>query len=194
MVVHIDEAALSGAESGGSQLPVESVRRVCCDGSVVPLVENNKGEPLNVGRKVRTVTTAIRRALWARDKGCGFPGCSNTRFVDAHHIRHWAEGGETSVENMVLLCSSHHKLVHEGGYSVQRDQTGELFFRRPDGKAVPHTGYHLDDQVDSVVTDDIADDIADDIVDYVKNSQEFFGVQENSVVYEVNRLSVCMIH
>jgi len=190
VVVHIDEAALSGAESGSSQLPIESVRRVCCDGSVVPLVENNKGEPLNVGRKVRTVTTAIRRALWARDKGCGFPGCSNTRFVDAHHIRHWADGGETSVENMVLLCSSHHKLVHEGGYSVQRDQTGELFFRRPDGKAVPYSGYHLDDQVDSVV----ADDIADDIVDYVKNSQEFLGVQENSVAYEVNRLSVCMIH
>ena len=56
--------------------------------------------------------------------------------------------GETSVENMVLLCSSHHKLVHEGGYSVQRDQTGELFFRRPDGKAVPYSGYHLVDQVD----------------------------------------------
>ena len=170
VVVHIDEAALAGTETGSSQLPIESVRRVCCDGSVVPLIENNKGEPLNVGRKVRTVTTAIRRALWAHDKGCGFPGCSNTRFVDAHHIRHWSDGGETSVENMVLLCSSHHKLVHEGGYSVQRDQTGELFFRRPDGKAVPYSGYHLGDQVDDdvllsgpdvdlIVTDDIADDV-----------------------------------
>ena len=193
VVVHIDEAALSGAESGNSQLPVESVRRVCCDGSVVPLIENNKGEPLNVGRKVRTVSTAIRRALWARDKGCGFPGCSNTRFVDAHHIRHWADGGETSVENMVLLCSSHHKLVHEGGYSVQRDQTGELFFRRPDGKAVPYSGYHLVDQVD----DDTllnGPDVDSAIADYVKNSQEFFSIRENSVGYEVNRLSVCMIH
>jgi len=78
VVVHIDEAALAGSETGSSQLPVEYVRRVCCDGSVVPTIENNKGEPLNVGRKVRTVTTAIRRALWARDKGCSFPGCYTT--------------------------------------------------------------------------------------------------------------------
>ena len=95
---------------------------VCCDGSMVAMVGNDQGEPLNVGRKVRAVTTAIRRALWARDKGCNFPGCSHTRFVDAHHIKHWAEGGETRVENLVLLCSFHHKLVHVGGYSVQRDQ------------------------------------------------------------------------
>jgi len=138
VVVHVDETALKGSGEGASELPLETVRRLCCDGSVVPVVENASGEPLNVGRKSRTVTTPIRRALWARDKGCGYPGCTHTRFVDAHHIKHWADGGETSVDNMVLLCSSHHKLVHEGGYDVQRDNEGQLFFRRPDGKAVPH--------------------------------------------------------
>ena len=177
VVVHIDETALAGGETGSSQLPLESVRRVCCDGSVVAMVENDKGEPLNVGRKVRTTTTAIRRALWARDKGCGFPGCSHTRFVDAHHIQHWADGGETSVENLVLLCSFHHKMVHEGGYSVQRDQAGEIFFRRPDGKAVPGSGYSLDDQVEDDAETN-GPEVDPVVAEYLKNSQEFFEVKE----------------
>jgi len=189
VVVHVDEATLAGAETGNSQLPIESVRRMCCDGSIIPLVENEKGEPLNVGRKVRTVTTAIRRALWARDKGCGFPGCSHDRFVDAHHIQHWADGGETSVENMILLCSSHHKLVHEGGYSIQRDQSGELFFRRKDGKAVPHCGYNLEDQVeDDAIVDGPEVDPA--VAEYVKNSRSFFQVREMSAEYLIEALIV----
>ncbi len=160
VVVHVDEEALLQREAkendgqsepgraASSQYPIETVRRLCCDGSMVSIVENAKGEPINVGRKVRTVTTAIRRALWARDRGCGFPGCSHTRFVDAHHIKHWAEGGETSVENMVLLCSSHHKLVHEGAFTVIREHSGELLFRRPDGKAVPACGFCQEDWTD----------------------------------------------
>jgi len=127
VVVHIDEAALAGCETGSSQLPVESVRRLCCDGSLVGMVENDKGEPLNVGRKVRAVTTAIRRALWARDKGCNFPGCSHTRFVDAHHIKHWADGGETSVENMVLLCSIRVK-YSIAGLMVRRFLTRDIIW------------------------------------------------------------------
>ena len=184
VVIHVDEAALCGAEAGNSQYPIESVRRMCCDGSLIPLVENAKGEPLNVGRKVRTITTAIRRALWARDKGCGFPGCSHDRFVDAHHIQHWADGGETSVENLVLLCSTHHKLVHEGGYSIQRDQAGDLFFRRPDGKAVPYCGYNLDDQVESDV-DVVADgsELDPAVTEYIKNSRSFLGARELSGDY-----------
>lgn len=150
VMVHVDEDALNKNESDvNSQYPIESVRRLCCDGSIIPIVENAKGEPLNVGRKVRTITTAINRALWSRDRGCAFPGCSHTRFVDAHHIKHWADGGETSVDNLVLLCSSHHKLVHEGGYSVMRDHRQELFFKRPDGKAVPDCGFYKEDWIDA---------------------------------------------
>ena len=198
VVVHVDESALAGAETGSSSLQVESVRRLCCDGSLVAMVENDKGEPLNVGRKVRTLTTAIRRALWARDEGCNFPGCSHTRFVDAHHIRHWADGGETSVDNLVLLCSFHHKLVHEGGYTVQRDHAGEIFYRRPDGKAVPCSGYSLDDQVDvdvvpgSVMCDSVgAQTVEQSVADYLKNSREFFefedpSVQDDSGVYDID--------
>jgi hypothetical protein len=60
----------------------------------------------------------MQRALRARDRGCRFPGCDNRRFVDAHHVRHWAHGGETSLDNLILLCRRHHRAVHEGGYRV----------------------------------------------------------------------------
>ncbi len=186
VMIHVDENALVGKQpdsdnptnstnpdNATSQYPIETVRRLCCDGSIAPIIENARGEPLDIGRRTRTITTAIRRALWSRDKGCAFPGCNHKRFVDAHHIKHWADGGETAVENLVLLCSSHHKLVHEGGFSIQRDQSGELFFRRPDGKALPHCGYRLDDWVD------------DELEDEQKNSREFFedlSLSENSVL------------
>ena len=164
VMIHVDESVLlnssapsscsnddinqTNPDSSTSQYPIETVRRLCCDGSIAPIIENAKGEPLHVGRRVRTLTTAIRRALWSRDGGCAFPGCNHKRFVDAHHIKHWADGGETSVENLVLLCASHHKLVHEGGFQIGRDQSGQLFFRRPDGKAVPHCGFYREDWVD----------------------------------------------
>ena len=110
--------------------------------------EDEKGEPLNIGRKTRTVPTAIKRALRARDKGCRFPGCHHTRFVDAHHIERWSNGGETSLDNLMLLCSQHHKLIHEGGFTIERDYQNQWFFKRPDGRAVPANGYRLQDMVD----------------------------------------------
>jgi hypothetical protein len=71
----------------------------------------------------------MRRALRARDGGCRFPGCTNTRFVDGHHIKHWADGGETSLDNLVMLCRHHHHLVHEGGFACEKSADGEVFFR-----------------------------------------------------------------
>ena len=97
--MHVDRTALSEGH-GRSGLPIESVRRLCCDGDTVVIVEDEHGEPLNVGRKTRMVPTAIKRALWSRDKGCVFPGCSNKRFVDAHHIQHWSAGGERSEDDV----------------------------------------------------------------------------------------------
>jgi len=105
-------------------------------------VEDEKGEPLSVGRKQRTVPTALKRALWSRDRGCSLPGCTHTRFVDAHHIEHWADGGETSLANVTLLCSSHHRLVHEGGYTIRKDHQGRWYFQRPDGRSIPVHGYN----------------------------------------------------
>ncbi|MGH2924087.1 MAG: HNH endonuclease signature motif containing protein, partial [Solirubrobacterales bacterium] len=72
----------------------------------------------------------------SRDRGCRFPGCTNRRWTDHHHIVHWAHGGETSTENLVLLCRRHHRLVHEGGFRVARAANGELRFRRPDGSPI----------------------------------------------------------
>jgi hypothetical protein len=90
-----------------------------------------------VGRKTRTVPPAIRRALQRRDGGCRFPGCTCTRFVDAHHIHHWADGGATHMNNLVLLCRHHHRLVHEGGFGPSRTLSGELRFTYPTGKPMP---------------------------------------------------------
>jgi len=152
VVVHVDGAALQG-EEGRSDLAVESVKRLCCDGSVVPMVDGARGEPLSVGRKQRTVPAAMKRALWSRDRGCSFPGCTHQRYVDAHHVRHWADGGDTSMENTMLLCSAHHRLVHEGGYEIRKDPSGGWYFRRPDGRAIPRCGYQTDDMVDDGIDD-----------------------------------------
>jgi hypothetical protein len=147
VTVHVDRSALTDGQ-GRSGLPIESVRRLCCDGETVVIVEDEEGEPLNVGRKTRTVPTAIKRALWSRDKGCVFPGCRNKRFVDAHHIQHWSAGGETSLDNLLLLCTRHHRLVHEGGFAIAKDYLDRWYFKRPDGQAVPHCGYRLNDILD----------------------------------------------
>ena len=153
VVVHVDEAALHGG-AGRSDAPLETVKRLACDASVVVVTEDERGAPLNVGRKQRTVSTPIRRALWARDRHCAFPGCHRTRFVDAHHVDHWFEGGETSVDNLVLLCSYHHRLLHEGGYRIRRDYRGERYFVRADGRAIPRCGYREDDYTDDEVGED----------------------------------------
>jgi hypothetical protein len=150
VTVHVDRSALSDG-NGRSGLPIESVRRLCCDGETVVIVEDENGEPLNVGRKTRTVPTAIKRALWSRDRGCVFPGCSHSRFVDAHHIQHWSAGGETSLANLLLLCTRHHRLVHERGFSIAKDYLDRWYFRRPDGIAVPQCGYRLEDILDDDV-------------------------------------------
>ena len=131
-------------------MPIETVKRLVCDCSVITLVEDERGTPLDVGRKQRTVSTPLKRALWARDRGCSFPGCYKTRYVDAHHIHHWADGGDTSLENLTLLCTHHHTLLHEGGFTIHRDSNGGIFYRRPDGRVIPRSGYRADDMLDDV--------------------------------------------
>jgi 5-methylcytosine-specific restriction endonuclease McrA len=121
VVVHADESALAHDGEGGceledgSALAPETARRLSCDASIV-----------RNGRRTRAIPPAVRRALRTRDRGCRFPGCQNRRFVDAHHVHHWAQGGETALDNLVLLCRHHHRLVHEGGYRVDHD--GRFFY------------------------------------------------------------------
>lgn len=128
LVVHVDEHSLRCELAHGPAIPVETMRRLSCDASVVRIVEDARGEPLDVGRKTRTIPPALRRALQSRDRGCRFPGCTHTRYVDAHHVRHWAQGGETRLANLVTLCRFHHRAVHEGGVRVEVLDDGALRF------------------------------------------------------------------
>ena len=84
-----------------------------------------------------TFSPAIRRALKRRDYGCRFPVCTCNKFVDAHHIQHWADGGETSMDNLVLLCRRHHRLVHEEGVGVHSQVGGQVYFTDPQGHHLP---------------------------------------------------------
>ena len=93
-------ADLSHLEDG-PHVTAETSRRIACDCSIIGMVEDEEGEPLSIGRKTRAIPPAMRRTLRARDKGCRFPGCTNTHFIDGHHIKHWADGGETRLDNLV---------------------------------------------------------------------------------------------
>lgn len=145
VVLHV-EAAASPARTellpptveladGPISVSAETSRRLACDASVVVIHEAADGPILDVGRKTRTIPAPIRRALTARDTRCRFPGC-NARRCDAHHIDHWADGGATTLDNLLLVCRRHHRLLHEGGFSVERTERGEVVFRRPDGRPI----------------------------------------------------------
>ena len=136
VVVHIDADGGACALDDGPALSEETARRLACDASLVEIRERD-GEPLSVGRKTRTIPPAMRRALQARDRRCRFPGCDSRRFLDAHHIRHWARGGETNLDNLVLLCTRHHRFVHEAGYSAVELADGNVEFRDPWGGPIP---------------------------------------------------------
>ena len=143
VVVHVDEETLRD-ESAAGQSAVEdpdglhvsagTSRRMACDAATVTMRHGRDG--LDVGRKTRSVPPAIRRALTARDRHCAFPGC-RTRHCDAHHIWHWAEGGATKLDNLVLLCRRHHRAVHEEGVRVLLPADGPARFFRADGKPLP---------------------------------------------------------
>jgi phage gp46-like protein len=141
IVVHVDAQTLRHGHAGrceledGPGIAAETARRLACDASLVVLVENEQGEPLNIGRKTRTIPPALRRALKSRDQGCRFPGCTQSRFVDGHHVQHWAQGGETKLSNLVTLCRFHHRLLHEGQVVVQVLDDGAFRFVRPDGRS-----------------------------------------------------------
>ena len=134
VVVHVDQETLQEGAAGrceiedGPSIAAETARRISCDASLVTVVEDESGTPLDVGRKTRSIPPAIRRALQSRDAGCRFPGCTHTRFLDGHHIRHWADGGETKLSNLLMLCRFHHRQVHEGRVRIRLLDDGALRF------------------------------------------------------------------
>jgi hypothetical protein len=157
VVVHVDAETLREHTPGrceieqGPSIPVETVRRLACDASLLSVRENAHGEPLDVGRKTRSIPPAIRRALKVRDSGCRFPGCTHERHLDAHHLEHWADGGETKLSNLLTLCRLHHRLVHEGQITIEAQADGDWRFLHPDGRhfeIIRYTqapSYHSDD-------------------------------------------------
>ena len=109
-----------GSLEGGHLISRGAVRRIACDANIIPVVLGTAGQPLDIGRSTRIVPLGLRRAVVARDGGCAFPGCDRPpSWCDAHHITHWADGGETSLRNLVLLCGHHHECMHGGHWTIE---------------------------------------------------------------------------
>ena len=142
IVVHVEADVLADGRAGRcdiehhTAIAAETARRLGCDGGIVPVVDGANGEPLSVGRRTRSIPPSVRRALASRDRGCRFPGCPATHRLHGHHVQHWADGGETSLDNLILLCPTHHRLVHEGGFDVQRLDDGAFRFTNPHGLTI----------------------------------------------------------
>ncbi|MBP6700881.1 MAG: DUF222 domain-containing protein [Halioglobus sp.] len=151
VVLHVDINTLrqSGKEPGPQHehchldekpwVSPTTARRLCCDASLVTVLHDNNGKVLNVGRRSRSVPAPIGRALRERDRTCRFPGCCEARYTDVHHIHHWADGGETSLDNLVTLCRYHHRQLHAGSYSIavqKRGLAAHLVFTTPSGRRI----------------------------------------------------------
>jgi len=134
--LHEEGTGVKSDLESGACITAEATRRLACDCSMVEITQDHDGTMLSVGRKTRTIPPAIRRALTVRDGGCCFPGCTQRHHVDAHHIKHWADGGETKLENLVLLCRFHHSLVHEGGFGLQALANNQFEFSRPNSQVI----------------------------------------------------------
>jgi len=146
VVLHVSAETLTNNEGDishiedGPRVSAETSRRICCDAGISVLSEDEDGTPLNIGRKSRIIPPAMRRALKARDENCQFPGCTHKYYIDGHHIKHWCDGGETSLDNLVQLCRHHHRLIHEGGFSCAKSSEGKVEFRNPGGILIARAG------------------------------------------------------
>ena len=140
LLIHTVPDLSSGVLETGGSLSAETVRRLACDGATVVVERGREGEVLDVGRRTRRLTRHLEHALLVRDRCCRFPGCTRVAMLDAHHIKHWVEGGETKLSNLVRLCRTHHRSVHEGKWTVRRDTDGEIGFLDPRGREVDRSG------------------------------------------------------
>ncbi len=122
---------LAGAPAADMEfsLPIsaKTVERMACDCSVVRVLLGTDSTVIDVGRSTPKVSPAMRKGLQARDGGCRWPGCERPAcWSQAHHFRHWIEGGPTKLDNLVLLCYHHHRKVHEGGWQLVKCDDGKL--------------------------------------------------------------------
>jgi hypothetical protein len=142
VVVNVDATVLTADHGavceidGGPGVSAETARRVACDAHVVSVIKGYRGSVVGGGPARRLPSPSLRRRLHARDQGGRFPGCGERRVVSAHHVHHWARGGRTDLDNLVEVCRFHHRLVHEGGWSMKLDRHGVATFTAPDGRTV----------------------------------------------------------
>ena len=146
VMLHVSAETLTNNEGDishledGPRVSAETARRICCDAGISVLSKDEDSTLLNIGRKSRIIPPAMRRALKARDENCRFPGCTHKYYIDGHHIKHWSDGGETSLDNLVQLCRHHHRLVHEGGFSCQKNAEGKVEFRNRSDRLIARAG------------------------------------------------------
>jgi hypothetical protein len=137
VVIHASLDALEGRRNAetehGAVMPPEALQRLACDARIQVVAENDAGDAVRFGRTRREPSAAMLRQLRHRDRGCRFPGCGSTAFANAHHIVWWSRGGATDLDNLVLICGFHHRLVHEHGWRVERTFDGRVRWFRADG-------------------------------------------------------------
>ena len=160
------ELLAAGELENGLRVSAETSRRLACDCGRIVMRHDSDGRILDVGRKTRTIHPALRRALEHRDRGCRFPGCG-LRHCDAHHVEHWAEGGRTELDNLLLLCRFHHRELHEGGFRVELAADGSSCFYTPRGALIPEAP--------------LAPDLDRDPVESLKDHHRRFGIQIDSM-------------
>jgi hypothetical protein len=137
--VHIDASVLAGSDGmaeldTGSAIASETARRLLCDARWYVVADRPDGTPIGIGRVSRQVPAWLGREAKHRDLACRFPGCNRTRWLAAHHLIPWSQGGPTDLDNLVMICGSHHRLVHEGGWKISGDPNGDICFIAPDGR------------------------------------------------------------
>ena len=158
IVVHADLEALTEDPTrtgvaeieGGPVIANEIARRLSCDPIVECTVYDHR-KVLGIGRRSRLIPAWLRRQLWHRDGNCRFPGCPFKGWLHAHHIRHWADGGPTDLDNLILLCGFHHRFLHEHGWEIEDDQHGHPVFRKPDRSIYPPARERLDSRLRELV-------------------------------------------
>ncbi len=137
VIVHLDADTGAARLQGGPDIPASTAERLACDARVQALLNDRTGNRMYLGRARRLATPGQIAALTVRDgEGCQFPGCTRTRHLHAHHVQHWLHGGRTDVDNLVLICSFHHTVIHDHRYRIHR-APGRWEFLRPDGTPIP---------------------------------------------------------
>jgi hypothetical protein len=156
--------AASAHIHGGPSIPLRTAERIGCNARVRALLRDQRGNPLHLGRSRRLASPAQLAALRIRDQGCcRFPGCESRQHLEAHHIVHWLRGGRTDIDNLVLICGHHHRLIHDHGYRTGGRGT-DVRFHRPDGRLIDRAGTLLGGSLDQLLIRNADTPITDETI------------------------------